>query len=267
MLKKIIITSVFILLAPVSQAYIPHYATLLNKLANLQGRGNYILEQEVAFKTSSSDVALIEKWYVTRNGRFRVDVFLKKGNQEVFRILYVKKHKIFQTEKKKIMRKPIGSYHIEMPFHLRSADRLASLFFNWRVAPLKEKKRKEGQGSDSFVKLSRRHGMVQYEMGTKKPRLWLEQDEFVIREWLWSSGARLIAQDYVSHPGNLFFPSRRVFKWASYEVIIDVKKVERVKELSEKLFQKSVLNKKALNLKNVSDSDQDQIREFYYKFR
>ena len=267
MLKKIIITSVFILLVPVSQAYIPHYSTLLSKLANLQGRGNYIFEQEVVFKTSSNDVTLIEKWYVTKNRRFRVDVSLKKGNQDVFRILYIKKYKIFQNEKQKVVRKPIGSYHIEMPFHLRNAERLASLFFNWRVAPLKEKKRKEGQGFDPFVKLSRRQGVVQYEVGTKKPRLWLEQDEFVIREWLWSSGARLIARDYASHPGNLFFPSRRIFRWASYEVIIDVKKVERVKELSKKLFQESVLNKKAFHLKDVSDSDQDQIRDFYRNFR
>ena len=267
MLRKIIIISVFLSVSPVSQAYIPHYSTLLNKLAHLQGRGNYILEQEVVFKTSSNDVTLMEKWYVTKDRRFRVDVFLKKGKREVFRVLYMKKYKIFQNEKKKMIRKPISPYHVDLPFHLRNADRLASLFFSWQVAPLKEEKREEGQGSDPFVKLSRRQGVVQYEIGTKKPRLWLEQDEFVIREWLWASGARLIAQDYASHPGNLFFPSRRIFRWASYEVVIDVKKVERVKELSKKLFQRSVLNKKAFHLKGVSDSNQDQIREFYYKFR
>ena len=267
MLKKIIITSVFLLLVPVSQAYIPHYSTLLSKLASLQGRGNYIIEQEVSFKTSSDNVTVREKWYIAKNGHRRVDISLKTDNQDIFRILYLKKYKIFQGDKKKAIRKRISPYHIEMPFHLRDAEKLASLFFGWQVAPLKAKKRGKEEGSDPFVRLSRRQGVVQYEIGTKKSRLWLEQDEFTIREWLWSSGTRLIAQDYVSHPGNLFFPSRRIFKWSSYEVVIDVKKLERVKELSEKLFQKSVLNKKPFHLKDVSDSDQDQIREFYHNFR
>ena len=268
-LKKITGISVFLLIVPVSQAYIPHYSTLLDKLAALQGRGNYVIEQEVVFKTSSDNVTFIEKWYIAKKGQLRLDVFLKADNQEIFRILYIKKHKIFQSEKKKAMRKRISSYHIEIPFHLRNAKKLASLFFSWQVAPLKKKKREKGQGFDSFVKLSRRQGVVQYEVGMdkKKPRLWLEQDEFVIREWLWSSGAHLVAQNYVSYPRNLFFPSRRIFKWSSYEVVIDVRKVERVKGLSKNLFQESVLGKKTFNLKSVSESDQDQIREFYRKFR
>ena len=266
-LSKICFIAFAVLASAVCPAYIPAYSVLLERLASLQGRRNYVIEQELIFKTNPSQAVFQEKWYIAKTGSMRLDVRPKNLNTSGFRILYHKNYKIFKDKNNKIQRKRISLYHLERPLHLRNADLLSKLIFQWKIAPLKEQEREEGQAEDAFVRLSRRQGVVQYEIGVNTGRLWIEQDEFVIREWLWPSGSRLTAWGYKFYPGGLAFPSQRRFQWSADEVLIRLVKVEQAGDLPKNLFNKKILNKQNLNFENLSYSDQDQAREFYQRFR
>ena len=253
----------FILLSYEVLAYIPSYSTLLKKLARQQGNGTYLIEQQLSFSGLSADI--LEKWHIDRRQRLRVDVFFENAKKPTLRFLYIKKNKFFKDQKGRLKQVRISPYHLERPFHLRSAEDLAALFFSWKTAPVRFlSPRKPGQAVDSFIKLARRQKVVQYEIGRKPAggRLWIEQDEFVIREWFWPFGASLTAYEYKIHPGSLFFPSQRQFKWSMQEVLMNVKTVKKLPS-NKKLFQKSKLIKNVFPQSAYSDT----IREFYKKFR
>ena len=268
MKQKIIFIIIFICFLSPAGAYVPSYSMILSHLAYFQGSGGYRIEQELFFKQGAEPISLKEIWWIQKSGQMRLDVRAKKKelSDMYLRFLYSGNKKMFKDESNQIQSRSVSYYHLDRPFHLRSARKLRKLFSLWQVAPFKLSERKEGQGSDSFVRLSRKGGMVQYQISEGKSRLWLEQDEFVIRFWKWKSGESLTAWDYQLYPGHLFFPSRRRFRQNALEVLIQVQKVQSLKT-DKKWFQKNKLSKKNKLPQNLSSADQDRIREFYEKFR
>ena len=276
---------------PLAEAYIPTYSMILSHLADSQGRGAYRIEQEVLFKQGTEPISLKEIWWVTGSGQMRLDVSMvqKKIDLSKFvplektqrqpanfnrnsrpdfylRFIYQGGKKIFRDENNELQKQPLSHYHLEQPFHLRKGQKLKKLFSIWKVAPFQVPERQENQGSDSFVRLIRKGGIVQYQIGQGPARLWLEQDEFVIRFWKWSSGESLQAGEYKLYPGNLFFPSHRIFRQTSMEVWIQTRKVQSLK-VDKKWIHTKRLSKKNILPLSLSSADQDRIREFYKKFR
>ncbi len=249
-----------------AKAYIPSYSMMLSHLAGAQGRGGYRIEQELVFK-GVEQIVLREIWWVLSADQMRVDVMSAKQKKDMYlRFIYHRGKKIFRSESNLIQRRPLPRSHLEQPFHLRNASKLKKLFSLWKVAPFQVPDRKNNQGSDFFVRLDRKGGQVQYQIGKGKSRLWLEQDEFVIRSWKWGSGESLRAWDYKLYPGFMFFPSHRLFRHNSFEVFIQVRKIQSVK-LKKKYFQQKLLSRKNTFSPDFSSADQDRIREFYKKFR
>ena len=259
---------VFICFMLEAGAYIPSYSMILSHLAYSQGRGEYRIEQEVLFKQSVEPLSLKEIWWIKNSDQMRLDVRANKKElgSLYLRFIYQKNRKIFKDGNNQIQNRAVAYYHMERPFHLRSRQKLRKLFSLWKVAPFQVPEREEGQGSDSFVRLSRKGGVVQYQIGEGNSRLWMEQDEFVIRSWRWGSGESLTAWSYKLYPGHLFFPSKRLFRHNSSEVFIQVQKVQSLK-VDKKWIHRSKLSKKNTLPQNLSSADQDRIREFYEKFR
>ena len=220
------------------------------------------------FKQAVEPLHLKETWWVSGPGQMRLDVKAKKKEFKdlYLRFIYQGNKKIFKDENNQIQRRSLSHYHLEKPFHLRSAQRLKRLFSFWKVASFQVPEREEGQGSDSFVRLSRKGGSVQYQIGEGKARVWLEQDEFVIRSWKWLSGESLLAWGYKLYPRHLFFPSQRLFRYHSEEVLIQVRKVQSLR-IGKKWIHRSKLSGKNTLPQNLSSADRDRVREFYEKFR
>ena len=243
-------------------AYLPSYPFLLSRLAANQGRRAYRIEQTLVFKKEGSSFTLQETWQILSGGRFRLDLKSPKQKGLYARFIYRQKKKIFRNEKGLIQKLPLPIYHLEQLFHLRSAEGLKKLFSLWKLAPLSPPERKEGAGSDSFVRLSRKGGLLQYEIGRGKAnRLWLEQDEFVISHLKWAGG-ELKAWDYKLYPGLMFFPGKRLFRFQEQEVLMLTRRLKNIKR------NKLLLSSKALSRKNHFPPDVPEwVREFYKKFR
>ena len=260
----------FFLVFPLgTEAYIPAYEMILSQLARSQGRGGYRLDQKVVLKQGAEPLALKETWWVEGANRMRVDVRAhKKELKDLYlRFIYTRTKKIFRDETGKLQKKKLPYRHLDRPFHLRSSKELKKLFSLWKIASFQVPKRKERASSDSFIKLSRKGGVVQYQIGKNQAKVWIEQDEFVIRSWEWKDGrGQLQAWDYKLYPNSLFFPQQRILRLDSGETLIQVQKIQSLK-LRKKFFQISQLSKKNKLPAYLSSSDQDRIREFYENFR
>ena len=254
MSKSLLFLPFFLLFSLSAEGYIPSYPFLLSSMAKLQGKGGYQIEQEVLFKQGVKPFKLKETWWIVGSDQMRLRVSSEEIKNLRLNFIYKRGKKIFRSEKNKIVTKPISRYHLERPFHLRDPQKIKKLFSLWRVAPFQVPERKEGSGSDSFVSLSRKGGEIHYQIGRKgkKSRVWLKQDEFIIRFWEWNPSERMIAYDYKLYLGGLFFPLHRVFHYEQGEVKIKVTKVQRKK-----------LGKKEINLKLLSKKNQLSEISFY----
>lgn len=255
-------------------AYIPSYSMILSHLAVTQGTGTYRIEQIVTFQNSTHSLSLTEIWWIAGRNQLRLDVKSSAPNAKnlYLRFIYQGSYKIFNNERGQRQKNRISIYHIEKPFHLRSANRLNHLFYLWNIAP-RQLDKLDSPLTNNFIRLDRRQGIVQYYITQNKnrARLWLEQDEFIIREWQWIKNksklsGKLIAWDYVIYPGNLFFPTHRRFTWPAAEVRIQVKKVQKIAN-TKKIFHFRHLKHKNYIPIHILPSDQNNIREFYKQFR
>ena len=267
-MKKMLFLIFFIIFSSSVIAYIPTYSMILSQLAYFNGRGDYRIDQVLFFKQGLEPFSLKETWWIKSSGEMRVDVSSKKKELKnlYLRFIYSRNTKRFRDENNKVQKRTISQYHLEQPFHLRSERKLQKLFSLWKVTPLQVPEREIDQGSDPFVRLSRKGGMVQYQIGLDTPSLWIQQDEFVIHSWKWLSGESLVAWEYQLYPRHLFFPTKRRFRQATKEVLIQVKKVQSLR-LGKKIFGISHLSKKNKLPESLSSVNRESIREFYEKFR
>ena len=246
-------------------AYIPSSPLILSQIANTQGKGAYRIEQTVLL--NSNLPPLTEIWWVEPTG-LRVDVQGQNKLKGLYlRFIYKGQKKMFRDENKQRHTKQVSRYHIEWPFHLRDANKLKKLFALWQVGPIHIPKRKENQGTDPFVTLSRQGGVAQYKISYKKGQLWVEQDEFVIHGWKWPTGESLKCSDFKPFPQNMLFPENRLLRYnVTQSAHIKLKKVQSLKPNKNRL-KLSWLKKSNYYPATLSPTDQDKIRSFYEKFR
>ena len=248
-----------------ASAYIPSYSLILSQVAYSQGKGAYRIEQTVYLEPNQ--LVLTETWWVEPTG-LRVDVQGHKALKGLsLRFIYKGGKKIFKDENNQRQSQPLSRYHIEWPFHLRSADKLKKLFSLWQAGPFHIPKRDKNQGSDPFVTLVRKGGREQYKISHSKGQVWVEQDEFVIHGWQWPTGESLKASGFKLYPRNLFFPEKRFLRYAvTQSAHIQLKKIQSLKPNKNRL-KLSWLKKSKHYPSTLSSADQDAIRAFYKKYR
>ncbi len=243
-------------------AYVPSYSMVLSYLAKARGFGAYYVEQEVAFSHLGKSLSLTEKWWFKPPGFLRLEVSFKDFKDQHLYFIYREGKKIFKNEKARLKKQNIPVYHLERPFYLRDREKLAQLFYLWKIAP--PYKEEEAVKTKSLLRLVRFFGSVQYEVGKNDSLLWVEQDEFVLRGWKWANKSLFLkASSYKNHPRGFMFPSVRSINWGQVVIKITVKELKSLR-LSQNVFHLS-------HLKSNKWGDfiplKEKIQEFYHQFR
>jgi len=260
-------------------------------------------------QSGTHSLSLQETWWFGRQNHFRVDVtsLNKEFGNLYLRFIYRNEKKIFKSTLGNIYHQKISPYHLDWPFHMRQSQQLKKLFATWRMTPWEIYPRRNidpicpsttetknqlrfsqksdctpgsyspralQSSSDFFVQLDRRQGVITYRIALKQtdpstPKLWIEQDVFVIREWKWIRpiAGQLTAWNYSMYPGFLLFPSLRRFRWSNSEVLMQVQSVQKISHNPKIFHTKKHLSRKNHLPSTISLIIRDKIREFYHKFR
>src|SRR4051812_15108448 len=102
-------------------SYIPSVPYILEKVAKNQGRGFYVIDQDVTFQLDNERVVLNEKWIVENANNMHLTV---KGNGYQFSSLYKDVTKYFIDESGARKSAPITVEFFEPVFHYRIAASL-----------------------------------------------------------------------------------------------------------------------------------------------
>ena len=267
----------FLLLGPLgfcfgAGAYIPSYQLIVrHTAANHGSSGGYRIEQTLTFKTRGQTFLMKEVWR-TASGIMHMRAASPRVKKLHLSFLYKGSYKRFKSPSGRIQKRPLSWFHADRPFYLRSAQSLGRLFYQWKAAPFF--KEDDTAPAFGFIRLVRRQGVVQYHIAQNKTggAVWVEQDEFVIREWNIPAkknfNMHLTAWDYELYPGGFWFPKHRRLKWKNLEVLFTVQKVKK-----QPLLAKSLKKHKLSKKNNIPSQllhvhfDAGVLKEFYQTFR
>lgn len=119
--------------------------------------------------------------------------------------------------------------------------------------------------SVSSLDLGRALGVVNYVFKIKNKTVWIEQDEFVIRQIQIENSENekfvLKAQNYQMFSRGMFFPRIREFISEDYKVKFEITQIEPLSKRADKSLIENQWKLSNLN-QNV-----DSVRNFYQKFR
>lgn len=202
-MRFIFILSFFIFSAT---AFIPKPEFIFSRLDRYQGDGWYSISQTVSFKEVSSSsyfTKFKETWW-----RGPESLFVRVKNSaypELYiELSYSGGQKAWIDSKGKRVYKS-GNF-IEPYFS--SSDGRPEWFSKIESATL-----------------SRAQGVVNYLIGKADQKVWIEQDEFVIRQIQLLSNVFLEVLSFMPTSRSLRFPKSRLFKSPNYEVSIETNKV------------------------------------------
>lgn len=217
-------------------AFIPKGMVILQKTAENNGSGGYIIEQEVQFQTAPEPIVLKETWIVDNENSMRLTVTGTKELKDLFKMQFsysggVRTSLVGSTKQSK----KLSDDFIERYFHIRNADSYANHLLQLKIAnsSIFQKKiiraAKDFDNSpEDFVRLSRTGGVVNYAFGTpaisesadSSPGFWIEQDQFVLRKFRLPSGVEVSAEKYSQYARGLNFPRKRSVRWDNNTVQI-----------------------------------------------
>lgn len=260
-------------------AYIIPTKTILQKTTDNNGTGVYSIEQEVLFSINGETIPIKETWLIENEKTMRLTV---KGLQDQLTIQYIYNGntKYFLANQKMQMQFP--DELIERIFQFRNYESFSQYLSQKKIIPTStlEGANTEIKGKltdykpEPFVRLSRSTGVVNYAIGDKpenveqkKPGIWIEQDQFVIRKFRWPTGAEVQAQNYSEYARRFRFPKERTITWDNKQVTIKVTNVSARNGSYAQLFQVASLDVKT-QLEVLKDKPgYEIIKEFYSRFR
>lgn len=265
-------------------AYVPHSQTINARVVKGHGKGAYIIEQDVLFRTSGETLTLRERWIVENGEAMRLSVSVpqatgRQGENVRFETVYhggKKTH--WDLNGGGIKTAAVTPEFIESFFHDRSAKSLATHFVRAKIVPpsfLHEpakptKIEQIKRAQEPYVRLGRTAGSVSWVYGEPSPPsgklnpgVWIEQDAFFIRRVRFPSEAELSADRYSVYSGALKFPRERVVSWGSNSATIRVIAVRPAPAAqAAKAVEPSTLGSQSGRL-----PDDPMVREFYSRFR
>jgi len=272
------------LFAPHTHAYIPHSQTIINRIVKSHGKGSYIVEQDVQFRTSTEPLLLHERWLVENGESMRVTVTAPSAGKSVDPIRY---DAIYRGGRRTVTDPGSGAKtiaaspeFIESFFHDRSARGLTNSLIQARILPpgfLRDRPKLQKIEQIKYtpepdLRLGRDAGVVAWifgqpspQKGPLNPEAWVAQDLFSILKLRFSSEAEVTADRYTTYAGALKLPRERTVSWDGNSATIRITSVRTVAtaQLGRQLEPDS-LNPLA---KNSRLPDLAQVREFYSRFR
>lgn len=286
MLKRFFIA--LLLLTPLTAfAFIPKFWLILSRTAENHGRGNYKVEQNVVFNHLDEPLIVHEKWIISDENSMRLEVEGRGALKDKIRLVYVydgpRKYYLNEEGKRKAVR--TSNEWFEPYFHFRRSKNIKPLLIANKIVPaeaLKKQKRiysidKITYEPESFVRLSRTGGVVNYALGSPTPPdsieslpgFWVEQDKFVIRKMRFPSQLTILANKYAKYSRELWLPKQREILWngnTSSIHILDVKGLSGSPKIKELLDPKKIIQKDEEPIKMVLPED-SVIQDFYTKLR
>jgi hypothetical protein len=225
-----------------AEAYIPSSQTIINRLVKNNGRGHYLIEQEVHFRNATEPLVLREKWIVAHGDAMRVIVTSAQGSGESARydIVYEDGRRsapTLESANPTLKGSSVSPEFLETFLHARSrggfndalvrAKIVPTTFFKNRPRYTKLEQIKHEQ--EPLVRLGRTSGVVSWIFGQPtpasakaNPQAWIEQDAFLLRKVRFPSEAEATFDRYTNYPGSLKFPRERVVTWGNNDVLIRV---------------------------------------------
>lgn len=281
MFKKFVITIGMIFCSLESRAYIPSIAMILSRVAANHGKGSYLIQNEVHFKSEVGNITLLEKWVVADGRVVRLDVTGGPGAGPVKIVQYFQKEKkSYFHESRGVVAEDYLPGSMENLIFVQSGDQLIQQMKNMGLLPGQyQKRQKTYKARDGYyfveekeVQLGRMLGSVVYlfqpsiaQKGDELlPSLWVEQDQFHIRKARWNDGAEANFDQYTKFAEGLWIPKVRTVKWSqgSAEIVIT-----RVTPLVGDQKQKATLLEPLTVERKRVEPIQEMIREFYSRFR
>ena len=290
--KQILLSSSVVavsFLGSFAQAYIPNSHTIIGRLVRNSGKGVYVIDQEVQFRTAGEPLTLREHWVVENGETMHLSVSApqaaKLGLEPMrFEASYRDGRKtapdllVPPGTAIPVKTSALSPEFIEGLFNARSTSGFINALQHARVVPpgsLRErphftKLEQVKYAEEPYVRLGRTAGVVTWIFGdvtpvqtsaaTQKlnPAAWIEQDAFLLRRVRFPTEAQVTADHFTSYPNSLRLARERTVSWANNSVLI---RVLSVKHLAQAPREPSV-QAKGTNLPDIA-----QVKEFYSRFR
>lgn len=254
-------------------AYIPPMRMILERTSENAGSGIYAIETEVTFTDGANEASVKESWLVENERTLRLTVTgLKELKGLKLTYLYENGLKWAYKALKKESQ-PIPIEFVERWHHIRNADALSSFLVASQLIPeFKKEKQSRAIYEESVLRLSRSQGVVNYAIGEFKkdlltPKIWIEQDFFVVRKIRLPTQVELEFDNYKSYSKGLNYPKQKTIRWGLNKVSINtLSVVPKTGNLAAQFDPKS------LDTNNQSDVLYNHplktlLEEFYTRFR
>jgi hypothetical protein len=245
------------------------------------GKGSYVIEQEVLFRDGSDSIIIKENWYVTDGSEMRVQA--TGPGLKLFRLL---KHKrVYWVDGGSERADLATDDYFMSPLLTRNILEEKRIFNHWGVLPesaLQDKRQVRDvkqikSESESFVRLSRIGGTINYAYGQPTPvtgpvlpGLWIEQDEFFIRKMRSPSGAEFVGNEYAPYSKNLWLPRSQIITFSNHVAtirVINVASVDFSNEQKKQLDSSWIRNRPEAATVWPKSNLSGQVQEFYKRFR
>ena len=273
-----------------AHAYIPHSQTIAARLARNHGRGAYVVEQDVIFRTAGEPIVLRERWTVVNGESMRLAVSAPKTAAEAakFDVVYKDGRRTAPDLEGGVRSGPVGPEFAEGLEHARSTRGFINALVRAKIVPAgfsgeRPKPIPQGAGKppefrhapEPLVRLGRTGGVVTWVFGEPTPvsspklnaQAWIEQDAFILRRIRFPTEAEIVSERHSTYANNLKLPRERTVTWGENSALIRVVSVRPTGESqAEQALDPNSINSsgaaKAARLPNVA-----QVREFYSRFR
>lgn len=267
-----------------AEAYIPSSRVISGRLAKNNGKGAYVIEQEVQFRSLAEPLTLRERWIVENGEAMRLYVSTPKAatTPAKFDILYRDGKRTAPDLQGSLKTTHVGPEFIESFQHFRSGRGFLESLVRARILPgsfLRDRPRITSEKNikyqpEALVRLGRTGGVVTWVFGEPtpvdsaklSPEAWIEQDDFLLRKLRFPSQAEVTAENFEIAPGNLRFPRERTVAWGENTVAIRLISLKPLATASaNQLLAPSALT--PADAKGARLPELPQVKEFYSRFR
>lgn len=259
---------------PAALAYVPPYAMILSRTAENHGRGVFVIEQDVTYRSSTDTQVVHETWTVLDEYHMRLSFHGVGALKDVVHGSYVYENHARIANEDGLKNHHVGEDWVEPFFHFRFSKNIRPRIVQLKMAPADSVKDRPPLKSDGppdydpepYVQLARQNGMVSWaiakpEEGPEGPGLWIEQDQFVVTKLKLPTKSVVEAADYAKYDGGIYLPRLRTYTWNDKMVTVQVRSVRSLGPAKSKdLFS-------AKNLPESQFAASDILKDFYLRFR
>lgn len=284
-MKKIILFAFILLMSTSSWAYIPPYWMIMSRVTENHGKGLYAIDQDVIFPSENGPIIINERWTVLNEDQLRVEVTGRREFSNQINLVFIydqnRKHFIGDDGQKKSMRTPHEFF--EPVFHFRQSKEIKPYLVAQKIVPTetlrsephKFSNKNPHPAEETYVRLGRLAGVVNYIVGlatlpnsaTKSPGLWIEQDQFNIRQIRYPSQLQITAPTYSTFSQGFQFPKERDVSFNNVNIKIVTNSVTSIANSGD---NKSKLSPQSLlQMKDYKPRwpDETTIKNFYSQLR